>query len=90
MIYEWDDEKYQSNLKKHGLKFEDAIEVFHDLNALELLDEHEYEDRFIRIGLNRFKGIMVVVFCERAEEIIRIISARRASKLEVILYEERI
>ncbi len=90
MIYEWDEEKYQSNLKKHGLKFEDAIEVFHDLNALELLDEHEHEDRFIRIGLNRFKGIMVVVFCERSEEIIRIISARRASKLEVILYEERI
>lgn len=46
MIYEWDEEKYQSNLKKHGLKFEDAIEVFHDLNALELLDEHEHEDRF--------------------------------------------
>lgn len=44
----------------------------------------------MKIGLNRFKGIMVVVFCERSEEIIRIISARRASKLEVILYEERI
>ena len=89
MIYEWDEEKYQSNLKKHGISFEDTFDVFNDLYALEMADDLN-NDRFIRIGLNRIKGIIVVVYCERADDLIRIISARRATKLEEILYEERI
>lgn len=90
MNYEWDRDKYQSNLRKHGIRFEDSFDVFDDLNALELKDDYEQEYRLIRIGLNRRKGILVVVYCERLDDIIRIISARRATKLEEILYEERI
>lgn len=88
--YEWDEEKYSINLQKHGIRFDEAIQVFSDSNALELIDQSQFEERFIRIGLCFFKGILVVVYCERDEKTIRIISARKATKQEEKNYEERI
>lgn len=94
MKYEWDDEKYEKNLKKHGIRFEEAVTVFADRMALEYHDvDHSTkdEDRYIRIGLG-IPGILVVVFCERlsidGEEVTRIISARKAEPKEVDKYYE--
>jgi uncharacterized DUF497 family protein len=95
MRYEWDNSKYEANLKKHGIRFEQAEPVFSDVMALEYYDqEHstKEEDRFIRIGMS-FAGILVVVFCERVklngEEVTRIISAREADSREVDKYYEK-
>jgi uncharacterized protein len=90
--YEWDPKKYHQNLKKHGVRFEDAILIWMDPFANEYLDEvnSEAEERFIRIGLNPLKGILMVVFCERHESIIRIISARFATSKEIEDYERRV
>ena len=79
------------NLKKHGVRFEDAVVVFSDINALEMIDsESAREEGIIRIGLNPLKGIFVVVYCERKENIIRIISARKATLSEEKEYEKRV
>lgn len=94
MRYEWDSSKYEANIKKHGIRFEQAEAVFADIMALEYHDqEHstKEEDRFIRIGMS-FSGVLVVVFCERVnlngEEVTRIISARKADSREVDKYYE--
>jgi uncharacterized protein len=90
MQYEWDPKKNRSNIKKHGVSFEDAIYVFSDLNSVELLEQHLFEQRYVRIGYSEMKGVLVVVYCERKEECIRIISARVATLKEQKHYEERI
>jgi uncharacterized protein len=94
MRYEWDNSKYEANIKKHGIRFEQAEAVFADIMAFEYHDqEHstKEEDRFIRIGMS-FPGVLVVVFCERVnlngEEVTRIISARKADSREVDKYYE--
>ena len=88
MEIEWDPAKDQSNQRKHGLSFTEARQLFESgANYLEIFDvEHsEQEDRFIAIGpVDR--GIVVVVFTERDEDIVRIIGARRASGREEALY----
>lgn len=88
--YEWDNQKYWVNFHKHGIRFEEATLIFSDPNAIEVLDDDVNEERFILIGMNRSIGVLVVVFCERSEETIRIISARKATLKEEQLYEERI
>lgn len=88
--YEWDEDKNRLNRIKHGLSLADGIPVFSDLNALELLDDEVSEERYVRIGINTWKGVLVVVYCERHETVIRIISVRRATKNEERDYEERI
>lgn len=94
MRYEWDEDKYKSNLNKHGVRFEQAEPVFHDAMAIEFYDqEHstKTENRYIRIGMS-VPGVLVVVFCERinlnGEEVTRIISARKAKPREVDKYYE--
>ncbi len=90
MKFEWDPEKAQNNLIKHGVLFEEAQTVFLDLRSLELFDHStEHEDRFIQVGYSYKTRLLTVVFCERDNEHIRIISARRASAEERKLYEER-
>jgi uncharacterized DUF497 family protein len=89
-IYEWDEEKDRLNRLKHGLALKDGIPVFRDFSAIELLDPETCEERFIRIGLNPVKGVLVVVYCERHERVIRLISVRRATKNEESDYEEGI
>lgn len=93
MKYEWDEEKYFINKTKHGIRFEDAMVIWADQNALEFYDPDNStnEDRFIRVGLNPIKGILFVVFCEKEDgDIIRIISARKATTEERKEYERQL
>ena len=61
MDYQWDPNKAKSNLKKHGVRFADAVSVFEDENAITIDDEHESENRFITIGRDILLRILVVV-----------------------------
>lgn len=84
MQFEWDDEKEQKNISKHGIDFSTAALVFNDDYRIEKYDKiHSlYEDRYITIGdINGISIIITVVYTER-QDIIRIISARAASKKE--------
>ena len=86
MEFEWDYKKAESNLKKHGIDFADAVSIFDDLKAITIEDVHEEEQRFISIGIDCFARILVVVYTLRGESI-RIISARKATKREEKNYE---
>jgi uncharacterized DUF497 family protein len=88
MTYQWDPNKAKSNLKKHGVRFADAVSVFEDENAITIEDEHESENRFITIGRDILLRILVVVYTFRGH-IIRIISARKATASERKIYEEQ-
>ena len=88
MDYQWDPNKAKSNLKKHGIRFADAVSVFEDENAITIEDEHESESRFITIGRDFLRRILVVVYTFRGV-IIRIISARKATVRERKIYEEQ-
>ncbi len=85
--FEWDPHKDQANQKKHGLSFDEAAELLAgESDYLEVYDqEHsDEEDRFIAIGPMR-AGVVVVVYTERRDDVIRIVSARKATRGEVRL-----
>jgi hypothetical protein len=85
IAFEWNESKSQANLKKHGISFEEAKSVFYDEYAVQFYDdEHSSdEDRFIMLGISNQSRILVVCHCERSEgQVIRIISARKATKKE--------
>jgi uncharacterized DUF497 family protein len=88
MEFEWDERKNQINQNKHRLSFEEAAEIFR-YPMYEMVDNRtDYgETRYIGIGRNNQMVIITVVYTER-EEVIRIISARRATNNEQILYYE--
>ena len=90
MNFEWDPEKAQSNLRKHGVNFEEAITIFKDPLALIFDDEahSEKEHREIIIGTSALSRIVLVCFVERVEDTIRIFSVRRATKKEIKDYEK--
>jgi len=90
MEFEWDDNKYQQNIAKHGVRFEDAIRIF-DGFTVNLIDEQfDYgEVREISIGLVDSCVAVVVVHTDRNRKI-RIISARPAVKSERKMYEKAI
>ena len=88
MSYEWDPNKAKSNYKKHAVKFADAVAVFEDENAITIADQLESENRFITIGRDFLRRILVVVYTFRGV-IIRIISARKATARERQEYEEQ-
>jgi len=90
LIFEWDEKKALSNLKKHGVSFEEASTVFGDWLAITIDDplHSEEENRFIIIGKSELFNTLVVVHVER-NKAIRIISARKATKNEQMLYEEQ-
>ena len=90
-FFEWDDNKNAINQAKHGVSFEEAQTVFFDESAwLEYDDIHsENEERFRIIGRSFVGNILVVVHCVRKENIIRIISSRKATRNEVNNYEKR-
>lgn len=93
MRYIWDEQKAKSNFEKHGVRFEEAQIIWADPCSIEYFDpENSHrEERFIRIGHNPFRGILMVVFCENEnQEIIRIISARKATNQEKKEYEEEL
>jgi len=91
--FEWDDNKDKLNQKKHGVSFEEAASVFYDENALEFFDEDHSlkEERFLMLGLSFKLRVLVACHCVREKgHVIRIISARRATKKETTYYwEER-
>lgn len=90
--FEWDENKNATNVKKHGISFEEAQTAFYDEHALLIHDpDHsEDEERFILMGLSAQLRVLLVCHCYRkAEESIRIISARRASRKERRQYWER-
>ena len=88
MKFEWDDNKEQINIRKHGIDFNTAAYVFDDFYHIEIFDEahSESEDRFIAIGMvDDIAVIIAVIYTERGE-IIRIISARKATRREKEVY----
>jgi uncharacterized DUF497 family protein len=85
LVFEWDGRKESANRKKHGVSFEEARSAFLDENARVLPDpEHsEEEERFVLLGLSTSLRILVVCHCYRQkDEVIRIISARKADREE--------
>lgn len=90
MKFEWDDEKAQANMEKHGVSFGEATEVFYDPNALTGEDDMHSGDeyRFFIIGYSANR-LLFSVYAERHEDIIRIISARKPTAAERELYEAR-
>ena len=90
--FEWDERKATANRRKHGVSFAEARTVFYDENALMRPDEghSEDEDRFVLLGLSAQLRTPVVCHCYRQqEEVIRIISARKANSFERGQYEDR-
>jgi uncharacterized DUF497 family protein len=92
LVFEWDDTKNESNQTKHGVAFEDAQTVFFDEGAIQFDDpDHSTdEERFLLLGFSQRLKVLVVCHCYRSNEsIIRIISARRATKKEQKVYFRR-
>ena len=89
--FEWDPEKNRENQRKHGVSFEEAETVFSDDHGLFMSDpDHsEDEDRFILLGLSSALRALVVCHCYRGEEVVRIISARKANPSERRQYNRR-
>lgn len=87
--FEWDATKAASNIRKHGVSFEEARSVFYDEYAVQFFDnEHaENEDRFLMLGMSVDARLLLVCHCDRdAGHVIRIISARKATKREQAFY----
>ena len=89
MIFEWNEDKAEESLKRHGVSFEEATTVFADPLSLTIPDPlHSVEEnRFVITGLSHKYRQLVVVYTERGENI-RIISAREATASERKKYEE--
>ncbi len=91
-LFEWDPVKAQSNRRKHGFTFDDAVRVFGDPYAISEQDRIEYgEIRWQLIGLFEGISLLTVAYTVREEwpdEIFRIISARKATRKERRLYDQ--
>ncbi len=89
--FEWDKTKALLNIRKHGISFEEASSVFTNEEAI-VFDDPDHsgdEDRFLIIGFSANANLLVVCHCLRnGEQIIRIISARKATKTEAAMYTE--
>tara|TARA_B100001778_G_C18164992_1_gene439888 strand:- start:11 stop:298 length:288 start_codon:yes stop_codon:yes gene_type:complete len=87
---EWDGAKAKSNLKKHGVSFEEARSVFYDEFAIQFYDDDSSqleEDRFLLLGQSVNSRVLLVCHCEReGGDVIRIISARKATTRERKFY----
>lgn len=84
--FEWDETKRQSNLKKHGVDFSDAVGVFYDLTSTTVEDgAAEGEARYNTLGIDSLGRMLIVSWTERGEKI-RLISARPASPGEARQY----
>lgn len=88
--FEWDSSKAKSNEKRHGVTFEEARTVFYDDYAAQFYDEghSEEKDRFLLLGVSNRARLLMIVHCERVDgDVIRIISARKATNNEGAYYE---
>lgn len=91
MKFEWDEKKNEINVEKHGISFKEAETVFYDSHWLKITDEEHTdrdatEDRFYALGKSLYKNVLVVCYCERENDTIRIYSARVAKKSEKEVY----
>lgn len=87
--FEWDQAKASANLKKHGVSFEEAQTVFYDEFAVQFFDDEHSgdEERFLLLGMSTEAQLLLVCHCERdSGHVIRIISARKATKRECTFY----
>lgn len=90
MRFEWDPAKDDINRAKHDLCFEEATELFKaGVDYLEIYDEEhsDEEERFIAVGPIR-RGVIVVAYTERDDDVLRVLSARMATKRERHRYEK--
>lgn len=87
--FEWDSAKAEENLRKHGVSFEEAQNVFYDDFAVEFYDDthSQWEDRFLLLGYTSQLRLMMVCHCYReSDSLIRIISARKPTANEAKYY----
>ncbi len=87
--FEWDERKNKSNQRKHGVSFAEAQSVFYDEYARLIPDDEHSEDeeRFVLLGLSRRLRMLIVCHCYRQkDDVVRIISARRATPVEAESY----
>ena len=89
--FDWDDNKAISNVRKHGVSFEEAKSVFYDEQALQFYDGDSSEigeDRFLILGMSAESRVLMICHCEKESgQVIRIISARKATKNEQRYYK---
>ena len=90
--FEWDTPKSEANIRKHGVSFDEAREVFDDPLHIALLDKRfdYFQERWITIGATRRRRIVVAAnlyFDDEDEEVVRVISAREATTKEHRQYE---
>ena len=88
--FEWDKNKALTNIKRHGIEFKEAATVFGDFLSITIPDplhSNPKEHRFITTGTSYRHRVLVVVHCDRGDNI-RIITARKATKREAREYEE--
>ena len=89
--FDWDPAKAASNLRKHDVSFEEAQSVFYDEFAIQFYDElhSTSEERFLMLGMSSGAHLLLVCHCERdSGGVIRIISARKATKQESSFYSQ--
>ena len=92
-VFEWNDEKALRNIQVHHVSFEEAATVFSDTNALyaEDFDHSDVdEERFNIIGISEKLRLLIVCHCLRSNDVIRIISARKATNEERGDYEQQL
>jgi hypothetical protein len=85
--FQWDTKKAQSNAKKHGVAFSDAVGVFGDPRAVTLEDPHPNEQRFVTMGLDFLGRVLIVCWTPRGDDL-RLFSARRATSGERANYDQ--
>ena len=88
MKYAWDQAKNKVNQKKHRLSFEEAVTVIESADYAQIMDDSSDEHRFKAIGMSNKSRILLVVYCYRDEDMIRIVSARKANKAEVKIWQD--
>jgi uncharacterized DUF497 family protein len=84
----WDPSKAAANLRKHGVRFAEAMTVFEDHAMLTVPDDNPEEERFVAIGMGSLGRILVVIYTAPGDQV-RIISARNATRQERLQYESR-
>ena len=90
MKFQWDEHKNMANIQKHGIDFRDAVYVFSDHLALSIPDQFaESEERWLLLGMNLKQQVLLVVHTYREDDVIRIISARKATQREKSTYLQR-
>ncbi|MBV8772673.1 MAG: BrnT family toxin [Deltaproteobacteria bacterium] len=88
MEFAWNPKKAETNRRKYGIEFVDAVIVFDDDRAITLVDEHPTEERYVTFGLDAQGRLLAVSYAVRIGTI-RIISARKATARERAQYEDK-